>query len=234
MKILILFSFLVSGFAVSKSVRSISTDDVKMSPIYLKMSHSTVLRFESRPKKIILGNSNYISAEFTGNDVTLQPLDTLNTNLFVYTDDHTYGFHLKVGAGRHDDLVRVRWHERMAVVYTQKKVRVKPIGKIIRLSKDISLKLVATKYIDGGRQLLDCELTNQSEIPLDTRLLETYLTRSDIKLFSQRSAFDRDLVYHGATAKLRFVLKKVQRRGFTLNLWKEGKRHKIIVGGRYL
>ena len=127
MKKLILLLLFAPTVGHAKSVRSISTDDIKMSPVYLKMSHSTVLRFEDRPKKIILGNSNYISAEFTGNDVSLQPLDTLNTNLFVYTEKHTYGFHLKVGTKKHDDLVRVRWNDRSTVVYKHKKVRTKKI-----------------------------------------------------------------------------------------------------------
>lgn len=91
-------------------VRSLDISDRSMKPIYLKMGQSTVLRFNDRPQKIVIGNQNYFNIEFIGNDVTIQPQGLVTTNLFIYGKYHTYGFILRVSKGRnYDDLVKVRW-----------------------------------------------------------------------------------------------------------------------------
>jgi hypothetical protein len=78
-------------------------------PIYLSMGKSTVLRFRDHPRKIVIGNQNYFGVEFIENDVALQPLGIIKTNMFVYTETRTYGFYLIVGQGRSDDLAKVEW-----------------------------------------------------------------------------------------------------------------------------
>ena len=81
--------FLVCFFLLSPlstfagSIRTIHMNADKMKKIQLRMGQSTILRFSDKPQKIVVGNQNYYSAEFIGNDVTIQPLGKFNTNLFV-------------------------------------------------------------------------------------------------------------------------------------------------------
>lgn len=80
-----------------------------MPVIHLMTGRSTVLRFSSPPKKVVIGNQNYFSIEFIDSDVTLQPLANTTSNLFVYGDSFTYGFILKVDhSPEYDDLVFVK------------------------------------------------------------------------------------------------------------------------------
>ena len=74
-------------------MRTVETDSTAMAPIHLRLGASTVLRFPDKPKKVVLGNSNYYSVEFI--DV--------------------YGFLLSTGnSGAYDDLVRVKWKDEKA------------------------------------------------------------------------------------------------------------------------
>ena len=68
-------------------VRDIYTDDRKMNPVRLGMGQSTVLRFQERPEKIVIGNRNYYNIEFVkgSKDVTIQPLARVkNQSLYLY------------------------------------------------------------------------------------------------------------------------------------------------------
>lgn len=70
---------------------------------------STVIRFPSAPRKVVLGNQNYFNVEFIDSDITIQPQGVFSSNLFVYGDSYTYGFILKVNPiGDYDDLVFIR------------------------------------------------------------------------------------------------------------------------------
>ena len=90
-------------------VKSLRATDNEMAPIHLKMGRSTVIRFREKPQKVIVGNQNYFSIEFVGNDVTIQPQAMVTSNLFVYGKYRVYGFLLKVGSGDYDDLVKASW-----------------------------------------------------------------------------------------------------------------------------
>ena len=96
--------------AQASGIRTVQVNDKKMQLIYLKMGRATVLRFTSKPKKVVIGNQNYYAVEFIDNDLTIQPLGKVETNLFVYTPYRTYGFILRVCSScRSDDLVFVKW-----------------------------------------------------------------------------------------------------------------------------
>ena len=112
MKIVNLFLF--CSLALAGRVRDIHSNDRKMNPIYLSMGQSTVLRFEERPRKAVIGNRNYYNLEFVvgSKDITIQPLAQVSTNLFIYTKNKTYGFILRPRShGPYDDLVNVYWKE---------------------------------------------------------------------------------------------------------------------------
>ena len=89
-------------------VRNLPMDGSKAEEIYLCLGHSTVLRFRERPKKIVAGNKNYFDFAFVANDVTIQPLREVSSNLFVYGEYNSYAFNLKFLHGcRYDDLVKI-------------------------------------------------------------------------------------------------------------------------------
>ena len=233
--LLLICSLVLSQLTLAKGIRTVATNDIKMTPVYLQMSQATVLRFKERPKKIILGNSNYISAEFTDDDVTLQPLGRLNTNLFVYTQKRTYGFHLIIkNSSRYDDLVNVEWYDNQAQIYRQKKITTNLISKIHRLSSHFILRVEAMKRLSDGTQILECVFTNQNEAVVDTSKFKVYATRNNIRLPAQQYAFDRDLVYHGEKSRLRLILAERQKLGFTLNFRTKLKNYKFIIGRRDL
>ena len=72
-------------------------NDKVIQTIHLSMGQSTILRFKEKPKKVVVGNANYMHIEFINNDLAIQPLSPITTNLFVYADfGRTYGFKLKV------------------------------------------------------------------------------------------------------------------------------------------
>ena len=104
--ILIMFPYQCS----EAGVRTIYSKSDVISPIYLKMGRSSVLRFYDRPLRGVIGNQNYFNLEFVegSNDVTIQPTGEAETNLFIYTKNRVYGFYLKFKRGRLDDLVQVR------------------------------------------------------------------------------------------------------------------------------
>lgn len=90
---LILEYFLIS-ISMGSEIKEINSEIKKINPIYVKVGRSTVIQFEKRPVKAVVGNQNYYSIEFVNNDVTIQPLANIPTNLFVYTENETYGFEL--------------------------------------------------------------------------------------------------------------------------------------------
>ncbi len=107
---LVCFWLCCSSVVLASGIRTVQVNNSKMQLIYLKMGRATVLRFTAKPKKVVIGNQNYYSVEFIDNDLTIQPLGKVETNLFVYTPYRIYGFILRVCQScRSDDLVFVKW-----------------------------------------------------------------------------------------------------------------------------
>ena len=87
-------------------VREVSMDERSMGSIFMRMGQATILRFKEKPKKVVIGNKNYFNIEFVDNDITLQPLGIIATNLFVYGDHRIYGMKVQVtSTGEYDDLL---------------------------------------------------------------------------------------------------------------------------------
>ena len=109
-KFILLCVCLCLPVTATASIRTVQVNDKQMQLIYLKLGRATVLRFTAKPKKVVIGNQNYFSVEFIDNDLTVQPLGKVETNLFVYTPYRIYGFVLRVcNSCRADDLVFVKW-----------------------------------------------------------------------------------------------------------------------------
>lgn len=152
-------------------VRELRSNDLKVEPIHLSLGSSTVLRFMTKPLRAVLGNSNYFNLEFTRNDISIQALGEVPTNLFVYLADQTFVFSLDFES-RRDDLVIIKWRDQHSEIYRPPEIRVKKIGKSILGSKKGTEVLVdQITYLPKDKiRLIDLKLKNLGT-PLRTNLI---------------------------------------------------------------
>jgi hypothetical protein len=137
---LVLLLIPLSSFA--GRVRTLPTSSQEMPVIHLMTGRSTVIRFSSPPRKVIIGNQNYFNIEFIDSDVTLQPLANTSSNMFVYGDGFTYGFILKVNSGAdYDDLVFIRAKAPHFATSPAEKPAAKPLAP----KKDLPFLIVVPK-----------------------------------------------------------------------------------------
>ena len=206
-----------------------------MNPVHLGMGQSTVLRFQDKPRKIVLGNKNYYNLEFIKGqqDVTIQPLATVKTNLFVYTERKTYGFLLHpLARGVYDDLINVYWREKAQVF----KARLKIVERAKWIRGNVILKrgLSATDFkVTRLRRiiLVDFNIINRSQKRQNLQGLEVMATRGRKRLSRQSFAVNVDKVFleRGQTASLRLAVNLKQPRGFIVNIKLNGNNAKIII-----
>ena len=230
-------------------VRDIRTNDKVIQTIHLSMGQSTILRFKEKPKKVVVGNANYMHIEFINNDLAIQPLSSITTNLFVYADfGRTYGFKLKVvGHGSHyDDLVNVKWKPQGGIRIQKKKRKRKALGKKLpkqafKQKLKFSKILVTVDSISRHKGLdlliVDLKIQNVSGSslnlkPLKVELME--LTQKDKKegLFHQ---FVKDLVHlkKGTTTQARIVSRpNKQSKSFILKMDFQGESRKTLISKR--
>ena len=109
MKLASLILSLLPIFSYAGNVRDLHLDEYTVASSYLMLGRTTILRFNERPLKIIVGSSKHFSFEYTGNDIAIQPLGHVSTNMFIYTNNRSYGIYLNVQKKRHDDLIKVFW-----------------------------------------------------------------------------------------------------------------------------
>ncbi|MGE3263356.1 MAG: hypothetical protein AB7K68_16365 [Bacteriovoracia bacterium] len=223
--------------AQAGTVRTIGVSDSAMTPIYLKRGKSTVLRFTDKPRKVVVGNQNYYSIEFIENDLAIQPLGSVATNLFVYTESRTYGFLLTPGE-RYDDLVFVRWKfsgER--IKGSEKALPEKEshphlsfkIGKAFK----VTVERVKTQSA-LGLHLIDCivENTGKAEIALSKAALQAM--RRGARLDKQEVVFEKDKLKPKEKSKARLVLKLDKKADFTLEGKFGSESGKVILGRKFL
>ena len=135
--------FLLFAFQARAGVRTVEASERSMTPIFLNLGRSTVLRFPEKPRKVVLGNKNYFNVEFIESDVAIQPLGVVTTNLFVYGEAHSFGFTLHSGGQGADDLVHVRWAlptELKSQLQSQV-VQIRKIGKQVSIGRKLQLRL---------------------------------------------------------------------------------------------
>ena len=187
--ILLLLCSIAIFAALSGSIKEARINDNEMQPVTLRMGKSTVLRFEDKPERIVVGNQNYLNIEYVANDVTIQPLAPMTTNLFVYTKKKTYGFIVTVSKkGDYDDLIKVFWkrprqknglHPEISLV-SDKGIRAS-VEKVDKLNKrgwmaDILL-------INTGSELLETAHIDVSMVDDEKRVvpIKTVFTEESIK-----------------------------------------------------
>lgn len=242
----IFYLYLGSLFLIKPSfavVRTIFTTESKMQTIHLSMGRSTVLRFRGEtPVKAVTGNQNYFNIEFVKgtSDVTLQPLGKVDSNLFIYTDVHSYGFLLKVDNGKnYDDRVDIRWNQKGRLKLGSKmshRPKVKKISKVrLSFKKQVMVDAKSLIYLETSEShLLDLEITNLSSSQIKTSDLVIYPTRGNQKISHKKVVFEKDFIQPKEKIKARLVLLKAGKQGFTLNLLYGKRKAKKIISRWYL
>lgn len=223
-------------------VRDLSISSTEMGHIYLKMGKSTVLRFADKPKNVVIGNQNYFNIEFIGNDVTIQPLGQVSTNLFVYGEYQTYGLILNVrGSGVYDDLVTVR---RKAPQVKPAQGSSKPDARRRPIHHELSykgalgkrLKVEATGIFfhpDLNAYVMDLIFYNQNEDKILSQDISVSLTRRNQALEKQQTVFSKDKAISGEAIRSRVIFSD-KAESFTLNTRFKDYEWKQIINYRYL
>ncbi len=208
-----------------------------MAPIYLRLGKSTVLRFPDKPRKVVVGNQNYYGLEFIENDLAIQPLGAVSTNLFVYTERRTYGFILTPGE-RYDDLVFVRWKSDVDRAQPKEAAQLasesRP-GLSLKIGKALKINVETVKFQPAlGLYLVDGMVENISKVEMALSSFSIRAMRQGKAFANQETVTEKEKLKHGEKSKLRVVLKLDQKADFTL----EGKfgndSGKVILGRKFL
>ena len=195
--VLIIFSS--GAFAQRKEVREVFANDREMKTIHLTLGRSTILSFNDKPVKVVSGNSNYFNVEYIGNDLTIQPLANVDTNLFVYTQNKMkYGFHLKVGSNTlYDDMVYVRWK---LPGFVERKTPLATSGKAKNPFKTQNLKMGVIEIqvnnlipLKGSRSyIVDFEVKNRGTTQVNLSELDVFVSRNNQRLKGQKLFYRKD------------------------------------------
>ena len=219
-------------------IRTLYVNDENMQAIRLRMGRATVLRFPEKPKKIVIGNQNYYSVEFVDHDLTIQPLDDVETNLFVYTPYRTYGFILRTCHHcRYDDLIYVKWKSKFRKKKTPPKKSL-PRPGTIGLGFDLGrgLRVTLLKVIKDERHLLqmvDLLLTNVGIGKKDIASFKLVASRKGVPLKRQGYVLEKEILKRGEDTKARLFLPLKQKGGITLHFFLKDRSAKLILGRRY-
>lgn len=230
-------ALLVSPNLFGSSVRSVAVNNDAMAPIFLKMGKSTVLRFIDKPKKVVIGNQNYYGLEFIENDVAIQPIGVVGTNLFVYTEHHTYGFLLTPGE-RYDDLVFVRWkYPQVGKTDGPRPAAAKIVSPKLSFMVGNGLKIRIDK-IQGpstfGLHLIDCTIENVGKSEVDISGVDLGATRGGKSLENQSVVIERDKLKSSEKAKARIVIKLGAKEDFSIEGKLKGASGKTVVVRKFL
>jgi len=203
MKVIKQFAFVVF-FALStkvygkkSDVREIFTNGREMKTIYLSMGRSTVLSFTEKPIKVVAGNSNYFNVEFIGNDLTIQPLAQVESNLFIYLQSkNKFGFHLKVGSvQKSDDLVYVRYKSE-ANLLSPRQSQVRPKKILTPFSVDLGKVELKVKELfplgEGSTYVLDFAVASKSKKSFLLKEIKTFISQNGNFVKGQKLFFEKD------------------------------------------
>lgn len=196
------------------NVRTVYTDSATIIPINLRMGQSTILRFIEKPKKMVLGNSNYYSVEFIDNDLAIQPLGTVTTNLFVYGVKNVYGFSLKTNqSSSYDDLVQVDLKENevnsqlKSLEATSSFKEISTPKQSLAVGNELTIILnKISKLQNGDLYLLDFKIENISKFSINLSSFEIMLTRDKTKITPQDFVLQKIVLIHGETTKMRVLI----------------------------
>lgn len=223
--------------ALAGTVRTIGVNNDSMAPIYLRLGKSTVLRFPDKPRKVVVGNQNYYGLEFIENDLAIQPLGAVSTNLFVYTERRTYGFILTPGE-RYDDLVFVRWKSDVERAQPQKAAtpaKESRVGLSFKIGKALNITVESVKFQPAlGLYLVDSTAENISKAEMALAGFSLRAVRQGKALDKQDLVTEKEKLKPGEKSKVRLVLKVDQKADFTLEAKFGNDSGKVILGRKFL
>jgi hypothetical protein len=231
----LVLALFMSSVLWAGTVRTVGVNNGAMTPIYLKMGKSTVLRFVEKPKKVVIGNQNFYGLEFIENDVAIQPMGSVATNLFVYTQTHTYGF-LLIPGERYDDLVFIRWR------YPEIRQDSRPQVQKVQLP-NLSFKLgddmkVTLAKIQGPSaldlHLIDFTIENVSKRELMTRDLVLIASRSGQVIAGQKVVVEKESLKPSENTTARIVLKLETTEPIQIDGRFGSVNGKVVIGRKYL
>lgn len=224
-------------------IRTVKVNDTKMEPIKLAMGKASVLRFSEKPKKVVIGNQNYYKVEFIDNDLTIQPLGDVETNIFVYTPYHTYGFILKVCAScNYDDLVYVKWKSKyIAKKKKRDKKKVvkrslsKRIGARFSIGEQLSVYLIGTRVaVKRPLKVVDLYVLNRGMREKSLSSLKFTLVRNKIPLTAQSYVIEKDSVRPKEASKIRILFPLKESRNLVLETFYLGRKYRFPIAEKYL
>lgn len=221
------------------AVRTLRVDGHQMSPIHLKMGQSTVLRFREKPKKAVVGNQNYYNIEFIENDLAIQPLGIASSNLFVYGENHTYGFILQTNqSGNYDDLVQVHWSSTgLPVPINVGKVKKElkfNLRKLV-LGKNIEVSILDVFYHSALKTyILDFEVNNKATTKLKMKSVEMALETINSSRINQSLVYEKDELAANESGKGRIFFKLKEIKNLVVQASLEKWKTQTIIEEKYL
>jgi len=231
-----LFCFSFETFGQRKEIREVDTNDHLMKIVNLTMGRSTVISFENKPVKVVSGNSNYFNVEFVGNDLTLQPLAPVETNLFVYTEKGTkFGFLLKVGsASLYDDILYIKWKTQNEIL--QKSLKPQKILQSFKLSLGRELEISVKRFARLGEiksYFIDFEIVNKGE-KIKTSSVDVFVSRANQRFIGQKLIFEKEEIKKDESTRARLLTRIEQAQDFSFTVKIDGKEVKSVVTKDYL
>lgn len=227
--------------ALADGVRTVSVKPNSIESIYLSMGKSTVLKFRDHPKKIVIGNQNYFGVEFIENDIALQPLGNIKTNMFVYTETRTYGFYLIVGQGRSDDLVKVEWQplENKPKEFLKPMTPMTALKKItginVKLNRLLKLTPFSIQYSPDHRMyVLDMNLENISANEIDLKNVKLLIARDKVSLSKQILVKEVENLKSKQKSRLRLFFSTDNKSNLSVILISNKNRGEFILKGNLL
>ena len=76
---MILF-YIFALFLNAKEVKILELTERQIHPLNLALGKTTLLRFDEKPQRLIIGNKNYFNVESNDLDIALQPLQKVETD----------------------------------------------------------------------------------------------------------------------------------------------------------
>ena len=212
--------------AFGGAVRTVSTDGAAMVPVNLRLGQSTVLRFQEKPKKVVLGNSNYYSIEFIDNDVAIQPLGVIFTNLFVYGTKNVYGFLLRTNSSdSYDDLVRVTWKDTSSSgphiplpISAIKEISRPDLSGVV--GKDLAFSVTRIlRYEKSDFYIVDFVFENKAQTSLKLSSLQVKAVRGKAALPRQDFIMRDSVLKPGKSTMARLLVRLSEKNGgFTIEM----------------
>jgi hypothetical protein len=224
------------------TVRTVYSDNMTIQPIFLRMGQSTILRFVERPKKVVLGNSNYYSVEFIDNDLAIQPLGEVTTNLFVYGMKNVYGFILKTNqSATYDDLVQVDLIENKVNVLGKMALIPSPFKEMSRprlafqVGNELKVMLSRIQRFEGKDfYIIDFQFENISKNKINLSKVDLVLNRGKLKISPQEFILRETILGSRESTSARMFISIIKKADLDIQVRFKNITIKQMILGRFL